>query len=147
MEDRIAAQEDLVVRELRPEELDALTAVPPFNEVGLGTEDRDTVRVVGAIRDGKIVAYWMLFDTVHVEPLWISPEERGNPALIRQIWEKVRGILDRCGVPIAFAVIGDGALGTNAPMAARLGFKPLAGNLFYLLVDRARELVRGRKES
>lgn len=140
-------QEDLVVRELLPEELDALTTVPPFDEIGLGAGDRDKVRVVGAVRAGKLVAYWMLFDAVHVEPLWISPEERGNPTLARQLWAQVRGILDACKVPLAFAIIGDGALSTNAPMAARLGFKPMPGNLFYLLVDRARELVKRGKES
>lgn len=138
---------DLTVRELLPEEFDVLKSLPPFDEIGLGADDRDKIRVVGAIRNGKLVAYWMLFDTVHVEPLWISPEERGNPTLVRQIWERVRGVLDACRVPLAFCIIGDGALSTNAPMAARLGFKPMSGNLFYLLVDRAREFVKKGKES
>ena len=131
-----AAAEALEVRELTGAEIQLLATVPPFDQVGLGERDRDRVRVIGALRGGKVVAYWMMYDAVHVEPLWIAPEERGNPAIARPLWTKVVETLVEVGTPMAYAMIGDGALEQNAPMALRLGFRPLSGNLFYILLAK-----------
>lgn len=128
--------EELVVRELSREEFVHLAKVPPFDEIGLGRGDWDRVAVMGVFRGDKLVGYWMLYDAVHVEPLWVAPEERKNPRLVRQLWGKVAEKLVESGTPMAYATIGDAALELNAPMAMRLGFKPLPTNLFYLVVNK-----------
>jgi hypothetical protein len=143
-----ADQEPMVVRELLPQELSALRAVPPFDQFeGLGEHALRHVRVMGAIRgegpSARVVAYWMVFDAVHVEPLWIADEERGNPGIARPLWEGIRRILDQIEAPMAFAIVGDGGLAQNLPMMVRLGFKPLQGNLFYLNTAEAKGLRQG----
>jgi hypothetical protein len=135
------------VRELEPDEWDRLRGIPPFDRVG----PMDAAGRAGHVRmvvaetpDGKIVGYWMLFDAVHAEPMWIAEEFRHNPALIRRLWGKTRELLQEAGIPVAFAFIAEGALPTNLPQALRLGFQPLKGELFYLFVDQSKDL--GGKE-
>lgn len=135
---------DLVVRELTPEELRPILARPPFDQMEL--EPGAHVRVMGAFREERMVGAWMMYDAVHAEPVWIAEEERANPAVARPLWEGVRRILVESGCPIAYVVMGDGGLPTAIPLATRLGFKPMGGNLFYLLVGEARSLAKAESE-
>lgn len=138
----VAVQADLEIRDLSEHELRAIVSQPPFDSMGLEGAGLKHVRVVGAFRDSRMVACWMLHDAVHAEPVWIAEEERANPAVIRPLWESVRRVLVGSGCPVAYVVVGDGALANSAPLAMRLGFQPMNGNLFYLLVDEARNLRR-----
>jgi hypothetical protein len=130
----------LVVREILPQELSHLSAVPPFSEMGASFPAH--IRAMGAFRGEALVAFWMLYDAIHCEPVWIAEQERANPAVIRPLWEGVRKLLLDSGAPIAYVIMGDGGLEVSIPLAVRLGFQPAKGNLFYLLVDQARSLAR-----
>lgn len=124
--------EVVTIRELGTDDLVRLSAIPPFDTAGLPR--LPNMRVVGAVRehDGMIVAYWMLFDAVHVEPLWIAADYQRKPALGRRLWEGVRKILCEVKVPRAFAMIHNDDAAMNMPMAMRLGFQRLPGDLYFL---------------
>lgn len=139
MQEPIEGGTDLVVRELLPEEFAPIASQPPFCDMGLDSYNRDRVRVMGALRGGFVVAVWVLYDAVHAEPLWVHESERKNPAVLRPLWEGVKGILAETGCPVAYVIVGDGGLEGSIPQAMRLGFQPTKGNLFYLLVDQVKK--------
>lgn len=123
------------VRELPPEEWERLLPFPPFDVGGLPAPEYNRI-IVAELGGpgGEIVAYWMVLTCVHTEPVWIHPEHRSRPGLIRRLWGGVRDILREANVTIAFACITDADAVRNVPLAMRLGFEKLAGDLFYIRV-------------
>lgn len=79
---------------------------------------------------GQIVAYWCVFTTVHIEPMWIAEEHRGRVGLIRRLWGAVRGVLADMGVDVAFALIRPA--NPAAEYAKRLGFARTAGDSYFV---------------
>lgn len=87
--------------------------------------------------DGWIVAYWVLWKALHLEPLWVAPAYRHHPEVIRPLvtetFEAARATGERAG----FAVIEEEGRETIAPYAARLGFHLAPGSLYYLVLEPA----------
>lgn len=84
--------------------------------------------------DGKIVAYWPIIVTVHVEPLWISPEHRHNRQVAKLLVQQVFETLKAEGITLAFGMIADEDFVQNFPMAAKLGFQKAPGDLYFIQV-------------
>lgn len=122
------------VRVLDPSEYHLLAYLPPFNTEGIPNFGHTTVVVMEDNEVGRIVGYWMLFDAVHVEPLWIHEDYRKRPGVGRRLWRKVRDILVGANVPGAFAMILDHDAVPNVSMAKRLGFTKIEGELYYIRV-------------
>ena len=93
-----------------------------------------------AEEDEKIVGFWCAFDTVHLEPMWIDPNVRGNGSTGRGLWRKLLGFLQEKEVPNAFATIAHEDSVTHLPMAVRLGFKPLPATVLYIDLTKAKEV-------
>lgn len=124
---------DLEIRELKPEEYPLLAKVGLFEQTGLPSLEQSKV-IVGITSDKQIAAYWIVFDAVHVEPLWIRDDYRKNPGVGRRLWTAVQKVLLECKVKMAFAMIADGDAAINLPQATRLGFQRVPGQLYYIEV-------------
>lgn len=89
--------------------------------------------IVAAVEvDGKVVAYWPVWKAVHAEPLWVHPDARNNPAVIRGILDQVELAMDEMGDPVIFAIIEDAEMLTSGAYAKRLGYQQVPGSLFML---------------
>lgn len=134
-----ARTREVTIRELGPEEMHVLATLPPFNVEGIPAFGHTRIVVAQDVEGGNIVAYWFIFDAVHVEPLWVDPNYRKRPGMARRLWGRVREILEETKVPGAFAMVHDADAMPNASQAIRLGFKRLPGDLYYLRVSDGRE--------
>ncbi len=114
--------------------------VLPVNEwgklegMGIGKDRRylpEDADVVVVERDGVVVGCCSLFGLrhIHLEGMEITPEERGNPSVGRQLLCAIRARIDELRVPSVFAGSKAGAM---AEMLARLDAKPL-DMTFYVL--------------
>lgn len=126
----------VTVRELSVDEWTKLASVHPYSKIGLPDIAHSRV-VVGFNTAEEIVAYWVVFEAVHVEPFWIRDDYRKRVGVLRRLWTSVLNILRDSSIPFAFAVVKDDMLPTNGDMASRLGFKEMDGKLFYLIPDKA----------
>lgn len=135
----VVEAEAVVIRTLGPEEYSKLEGIGLFNIFNLPNMEHCIPVVAEKQPSGKIVAYWLVFDAVHVEPLWIDEEHRNKPGLARRLWKTVQDVLVAKQVPVAFACIGSGDMAANLPMATRLGFKKLQADLFFIEVKPAPE--------
>lgn len=92
----------------------------------------DSTRFIIAEHAGQIVAYWPIFNAVHMEPLWIDPAHRGDGVIGRALIEGAVEALKGAHVGYAFAIIGDQDQPANGQMAERLGFDKVPGTLYGL---------------
>ena len=88
--------------------------------------------VVVAEVDGRIVAYWVAFYALHLDPLWIAEEHRRSPAVNRGLLEGIAAVVERTGEPVSFAVI-ESPTSEQFALAERLGFARVPGDLYYVL--------------
>lgn len=94
--------------------------------------------------DGLIVAYWVVFYALHVEPLWIAEAFRRSPSVVGGIVREMQTIVEATQEPAAFCVIDAGdAAPLVASYADRLGFHEAPGKLYYLVIQPAPALVEG----
>ena len=100
----------------------------PLAEADLSALDLEALPVVEV--DGQIVAYWPAFFALHLEPLWVAEPYRLNPAVTRGLLEAMTQTLQTIGKPVAFAVIDSAT--EVAPLAERLGFARVPGDLYYV---------------
>jgi hypothetical protein len=87
--------------------------------------------------DGQIVAYWVVWYALHVEPLWIHPDHRHTPSVVQGIIGEMQTIVESTGEPAAFAVLEQESLDALAGAAGKLGFHPAPGMLYYVVVPPA----------
>jgi hypothetical protein len=110
-----------------------LEAGGPLVELGFTAETlKDMIFAVVEV-DGRIVAYWVVWKAVHVEPLWVTPAHRKQPAVIRGIVEAMQDAVALTGETTAFCVIERENAEVVAQYATRLGFLPAPGSLYYLV--------------
>jgi hypothetical protein len=101
---------------------------------------RDVIAQLGnaqvvAVEDpttGQILGYWPIWVAVHLEPLWVQPAARRNPAVIKALVMGMRAQLAAERITTAFATIAHVDLTANLPMAARMGFERVPGDLFFV---------------
>jgi N-acetylglutamate synthase-like GNAT family acetyltransferase len=65
------------LRILQPDEFDRLKEFEPYNR-GLALPIPGASRVAVAEIEGRIVGFWVASAVVHIEPLFIAPEERNG---------------------------------------------------------------------
>ena len=134
----------MIVRELPPEEYDRLRdAGGPFGTAlrgDLPLPDPEHTRI-GVIEDatGTIKGYVVLFDALHVEPVWFDEDIRHRPKAGAKMLDWVVGEVKRTGADSAFGIILEADQATVAPFAAKLGFTPLPGQLYAVRIAREPE--------
>lgn len=117
-------------RDLPPEDWHRLATFWPFTD---GLPDPRFSRIIVAEvggPGGEIRAFWTVMTCVHVEPVWIHPDDRKRPGLVRRLWTAVHTLLLDLDVRVAFACILDKDAAQNVPLALRLGFQKLRGDLY-----------------
>lgn len=85
--------------------------------------------------DGQIVAYWVAWYGLHVEPIWIDPAHRRSPRVVGGIVAEMEQLVSASGEQSAFCVIEAEDQATVAPYVERLGFLPADGGQLYYLVE------------
>lgn len=127
----------IVRRTLNPEEMDtALQAGGPLAEMQLSAEKLKQMRIAVVEIDGQIVAYWVVWFGLHVEPLWVAEEHRRSPAVIKNIVEQMQEEVLRTAEPAAFCIVESSEAGeVVARYADRLGFHEAPGKLYYVVVE------------
>jgi hypothetical protein len=98
--------------------------LPPGAQV-VGVEDGDT-----------LVACWALFPIVHVEGVYIKPEYRGNPRVVRRL---IHGMQQTAQLMGAKAVCTAAIEDHVADFALRLGAVELPGRHFSLCVNAKKQ--------
>jgi len=93
--------------------------------------------------DGRIVAYWVVFYALHVEPLWIAEDHRKSPGVVGGIVQQMQTIVEATSEPAAFCLIEEANAAVVAPYADRLGFHEAPGRVYYLVLQPAPEPVGG----
>jgi hypothetical protein len=111
---------------------------------------RDVIAALGnaqvvAVEDaqGTLLGYWPIWLAVHLEPLWVQPEARKNPAVIKALVMGMRAQLQAERITTAYATIAHEDLPTNLPMAARMGFERVPGDLFFVKLEAGAEASDG----
>lgn len=94
--------------------------------------DADHTRVVVMENaQGEIKGYMVLFDTLHVEPLWFDDDVRGkHPIAATRMVQHALDEARSTGAQSAFGIILEADKATVAPLAMKLGFTPLPGQLY-----------------
>lgn len=134
----------MIVRELPPCEYARMReAGGPFGEAlrgNLHLPDPAHTRI-GVIEDatGAIKGYVVLFDALHVEPVWFDEDIRNRPKAGAKMLEWVVREVKATGADSAFGIILEADQATVAPFAAKLGFTPLPGKLYAVRVAREEE--------
>jgi len=128
--------ESVTIVEMPPAQWAArLSHIEPFKTYGF--PNPELCKVICAVTPtGEIAASWWLSVAWHVEPLWIAPEHRKRPGLIRRLWDRVHQELIDQGADVAFGIITDP---TVVGQAGRLGFSRAPGDLYFLRVNKEKE--------
>ena len=121
---------ETAVRLLPPEEFHRIASFPGPLHALQGVPDPEHTRVIVAEQGDQIVGYWVLFNAVHAEPLWLDPIVRHKPKIAQDLLAAVLSELQSAGAQSVFAIIGDPELDTIGPMAERVGLVPLPGTLY-----------------
>lgn len=115
----------------------AFEAGGPLVDLQIDPAKLATMRVAVVEVDGQIVAYWVSWYALHIEPLWIQEAWRAHPGVGRGILDAMRQGVCASGEGVAFCEIADENLSVMAPLAERVGFQQAPGALYYLVVDPA----------
>ena len=99
--------------------------------------DPDHTRVV-VMEDatGAIKGYMVVFDCLHVEPLWFDDDVRRKvPKAGIEMIKRALGEAQNAGAQSVFGIILEADKATVAPLAAKMGFTPLPGQLYAIRFD------------
>lgn len=123
----------IVVRELEPGEYNRIhEAGGPL--AGYDLSAIDHMRIIAVEEAGQIIGYWAVAVLVHAEPLWLGERARGRPGVVRRLLNGLVALLQRLDCQVAFGVINDKDFDINLPMARRLGFERVPGDLYVIKV-------------
>lgn len=114
----------------------AIDAGGPLQDLKLDATKLADMAIAVVEDDGAIVAYWVVWYALHLEPLWVRDDHRKSPAVIRQIVQQVQEIVVATDAPAAFCIVEDVDAGeVVAQYADRLGFMKAPGTLYYVVVQ------------
>jgi hypothetical protein len=82
----------------------------------------DTARVLVAEKDGEIIAFWVAQAEIHIEPLWIKPDERRG-MLAKELLQGIKSMVS--GKCYAFTESD-----TVAGYLERLGMREIKRRIF-----------------
>ena len=129
---------------LPPEQVQrAIDAGGPLLDLQVDPAKLAEMQVAVVEVDGAIVAYWVVWRAVHVEPLWIAEAHRKSPSVIGGIVGAMRHLVKESGDPAAFCVIEQEHFEVVSDYAARLGFHEAPGRLYYFVVEPGPAPVEG----
>lgn len=116
------------VRELLPDEF----SFAPREVVGSEVFTPDNSRILAAFNaDGDIVATWTVFFVPHAEPLWVRPDYRKHPTLLKHMLVEMHKLFKASGFEQVYTIVLDNM---HAKVLTRLagwfGFTPVTGTLF-----------------
>ena len=124
----------LTTRVLPPEEWHRVQHIPPFTE---GLPDPTHWRIVTVESDGEIVGCCSLFDSVHWDGFWISPDHQGKAGVFREIIREGIGQLREAGVVGVHTTVPD-IRPDLQDLIQRYGFVEAPGKLYLLHVPDAK---------
>ena len=84
----------------------ALEAGGPLLEMQVDPERMRDMSVAVVEVDGTIVAYWVIWYALHVEPLWIQPEYRRHPGGVGGLVRQMQQVVEETGEPAVLALAG-----------------------------------------
>lgn len=119
----------------REEVARAIEAGGPLRELGADPDKLSSMAIAVVEVDGVIVAYWVAWMGLHLEPLWIDPRWRRHPGVVGGIIDQMELVVQATGEPCGFCVVQTDDLESVAPYAKRLGFHEAPGKLYYLVVQ------------
>ena len=113
-------------RELNPEEY----PLAPREVEGSEVYTPENSRIVAAFDEkGEIISTFTVFYCAHLEPMWIRPDHRNSPTILRRMADAMKRTLRDIGAVNAYTVV----LNTT-PVLARyakfFGAKPVDGTLY-----------------
>ena len=117
----------LTFRELEQDEFKNI----PAEALG-GYELSPSHRVTAALDGDDVVGIWVTAYALHAEPIWIRPDFRGHPVVIRRLWDGVKGIVKHMGLGGVVGVIPDD-VPEDKRIAEWLDAKPLPGKIYLWL--------------
>ncbi len=125
------------VRQLQPDEFRRMRgAGGPFGDQlrqSAALPDTAHTRIVVMEDDaGAIKAYIVVFDTLHMEPVWFDSDVRRHVKAGAELFHQAFAIMQRAGAQSCFGIILDADKATVAPLAEKLGFTPLPGQVYAL---------------
>lgn len=129
---------EITHRTLAPEEIQrAIDAGGPLGEMQVQADRMKEMSVAVVEVDGVIVAYWVVWYALHVEPLWVDPAWRRHPAVIGGIVQEMEAVVEATPEPAAFCVIEAENAAIVGRYARRLGFHeaPAGASLYYLVLE------------
>lgn len=128
----------ITTRTLPPDDAHlAIEAGGPLQELQVQADKLREMSIAVVEVDGVIVAYWVVWYALHVEPLWVHPDHRKSPGVISGIVAEMQRIVEATAEPAAFCVIESQNLAEIGGYATRLGFLEAPGRLFYLVLQPA----------
>jgi hypothetical protein len=115
-------------RELLPEEFH----LAPREVEGSEVFTPENSRILAAFNEnGEIVSTWTLFAIVHAEPLWVRPDYRNHPTLLKHMNRNMTRIFKESGFANVYTVVLDAVHAkVMTRLAAWFGFTPVKGQLF-----------------
>lgn len=119
----------------------AIEAGGPLAELKVSPEKLKTMSVGVVECDGQIVAYWVVWFALHAEPLWVDPAYRKHPAVIKNVVQVMREIVEASEEPAIYCQVEPADVELVAPYAERLGFIDAPGKFFYMVLPDAKETV------
>lgn len=134
------AQAGTVTRRVLPDDEVALAieAGGPLADLRVSPEKLKQMSVgVVECDDGTgpvIVAYWVVWFALHAEPLWVAPAYRKHPAVIKQVVQVMRDIVEASEEPAIYCQVEPADVELVAPYAERLGFIDAPGKFFYMVL-------------
>lgn len=119
----------------------AIDAGGPLKDLQASPDRLKDMRIAVVEVDGQIVAYWVIWYALHVEPLWVHDDWRKHPGVIAGIVDEMQTVVESTGEGAAFCVIEAENAEVVAGYAHRLGFFDAPGKLYYLVLQPDREPV------
>jgi hypothetical protein len=114
-------------RELTPEEY----PLAPREVLGSKVFTPENSKIVAAFDEkGEIISTFTLFYAAHLEPMWIRPDHRNSPTILRRMDQAMKKTLRSIGAVNAYTVVLN-----STPVLARFarffGAKPVDGTLYF----------------
>lgn len=119
----------------------ALEAGGPLQTMQVDPDRMKDMSVAVVEVDDRIVAYWVIWYALHVEPLWIQEEWRKHPGVVGGIVRQMQQVVEETGEPAVYCQIDQENADRVEPYATRLGFLEAPGKSYYLVLKPAPEPV------
>lgn len=84
--------------------------------------------------DGEVVGVWCAMLVLHAEPIWVRPDYRKHPSLLKRLWGAFREIASDLGARQAVSVVLESNRET-VRLAEWVGAEKLKGSVWMLNME------------